>query len=107
MPFMRRVGRPGLLGTAVRTAVVAGTATAVSGAVGGAVAQRQRERAAEEQHAAMLQQQDMDAAAPAAPAAPAAAPDLVQQLQQLGALRQQGILTDAEFEQAKRQLLGN
>lgn len=109
MPFIRRVGRPGLLGMAARTAVIAGTATAVSGAVAG----HQRDRAVEQQQAQMQQQEQMEQAAaaaavaaqPVAPAPQAAAPDLVTRLQQLGELRQQGLLNDAEFEQAKAQLL--
>lgn len=109
MPMMRRMGRPGLLGMAARTAVVAGTATAVSGAVAG----HQQAKAVEHQQAAQMQQQEqMEAAAAAAAAAApapvpqaAAVPDLVTRLQQLGELRQQGLLNDAEFEQAKAQLL--
>lgn len=115
MPLLRRAGRPGLLGMAARTAVVAGTATAVSGAV----QQRQINKAEAAQQEAMMQRQAIEetainavsgyAAPPAAPAAPpAAAPqlDLVSQLQQLGELKQQGLLNDAEFEQAKKQLMG-
>lgn len=114
--FMRRVGRPGLLGAAVRTAVVAGTATAVSGAV----AQRQHNRVVADQQATLQQQQEMEAAAEAAARnAMAAQPvqpvqpvppvgtDLVGKLAQLGELRQQGLLADQEFEQAKSQLLGS
>lgn len=114
MPIIRRVGRPGLLGMAARTAVVAGTATAVSGAV----SSHQRERAAEHQAAEQLAQQQYalqqaapapaapaPAAAPAAPA-PAAATDLVARLQQLGDLQAQGLLTAEEFALAKQKLLG-
>lgn len=114
MPLLRRAGRPGLLGMAARTAVVAGTATAVSGNV----ARRQQNRAASAaaQQEAEIQRrvaeeaafQPAYAAAPVAPVAPPAAPqlDLVSQLQQLGELKQQGLLSDAEFEQAKKQLMG-
>lgn len=115
--MMRRMGRPGLVGMAARTAVVAGTATAVSGAVAGH--QQQKANAAYEQQAYDAQQQQaaMDAAAaqavanaqaaaPPAPA-PAAAPsnDLMDQLTQLGALHAQGILSDDEFAAAKAKLL--
>ncbi|MBL3700768.1 SHOCT domain-containing protein [Leucobacter luti] len=106
---MGRVGRPGLLGMAARTAVVAGTATAVSGAV----ARRQHERAVAAQAQAAPVPAPAPAPAPAAAApAPAVAPapagtDLVAQLQQLAALQQQGLLSAAEFEQAKQQLLGS
>lgn len=108
MPILRRGGRPGLLGMAARTAVVAGTATAVSGAV----AQRQHDRAVE--HQAHEQQQVQEqvqrfssaAAAPQAPTAAEPAVDVVAKLQQLGELHQQGLLTSDEFARAKQQLLG-
>lgn len=115
---LRRMGRPGLVGMAARTAVVAGTATAVSGNV----ARRQNARAqdqANEQAAADQQayeaqqyqaQQAAAAQAAAAPPPPAAAPaggtDLVAEIQKLAALRDQGILDDAEFAAAKAKLLG-
>ena len=101
MPLMRRAGRPGLVGMAARTAVVAGTATAVSGNV----ARRQQERA----NADYEQQQQEAAAQEAAQAPPAqSAPggDMVGELQRLAALHQQGVLTDEEFAAAKSKLLG-
>ncbi len=96
----RRVGRPGLVGTAARTAVIAGTATAVSGRM----QRRQMSRAQQEAAAAQP-----PAAAPPPP--PAAAPgagsdDMIAQLQKLGELHQQGILTDEEFAAQKAKLLG-
>jgi hypothetical protein len=115
-----RGGRPGLIGMAARTAVVAGTATAVSGRV----AHRQNEKYAQQeydQQAAAQQQweaqqyQAQQAAAqqaaapppPPPPAAPAAGgTDVVAELQKLATLRQQGILDDAEFAAAKAKLLG-
>ena len=62
----RRVGRPGLIGTMARTAVISGTASAVSGNV----QRRQMRRAAEEQaqYAAPPPQATQYAAPPAAPA---------------------------------------
>lgn len=78
----------GLLRMAARTAVVAGTATAVSGSV----ALRQEEKYAGQQAAAQ-------AAAPAAG-------DPTAQLQQLAALHAQGVLTDDEFAAAKAKALG-
>lgn len=117
--MMRRVGRPGLIGMAARTAVVAGTATAVSGSV----ARHQQNRANQQYEAqayeAQQQQAAMDAAAAQAvanaqaaapPPAPAAAPagggtDMMAQLQQLGTLHAQGILSDEEFAAAKAKLL--
>ncbi|MGW5318990.1 SHOCT domain-containing protein [Nocardia thailandica] len=118
MPLrMGRVGRPGLLGTVARTAVVAGTATATSNAVN----RRASRRAAEHQAYADQQQQPAyqpqpyaqqpqqyappPAQAPAAQAADAG-PDLVTRLQQLSELHSSGALSDAEFAAAKAQLLG-
>lgn len=105
MPILRRGGRPGLLGMAARTAVVAGTATAVSGAV----AQHQQNRAAD--HSAQHQQAAQYVPAPQAPQATmeardAPAVDVVARLQQLGDLHTQGLLTAEEFALAKQQLLG-
>lgn len=102
----RRMGRPGLLGTAARTAVVAGTATAVSGNV----ARRQNARAqakAEEQYAEQEQQQQQYAAPAAAPAPEpeTSTDDLIAQLKKLGELKEAGVLDDAEFQAAKAKLL--
>lgn len=96
MPLVgARGGRPGLLGAAARTAVVAGTAQAV----GGRVARRQQQRYAQE---------DAQAVPPPPPPPAAAAPvdPAVAQLQQLSALRDQGILTEDEFAAKKAQVLG-
>jgi membrane protease subunit (stomatin/prohibitin family) len=87
---MRRRG-PGVVGTMARTAVVAGTATAVSGRV----ARRQ---------ASKYQQEQAAQAPPEAP--PASADDTTAQLQQLAELHAQGILTDEEFAAKKAQILG-
>jgi hypothetical protein len=84
---------------AARTAVVAGTATAVSGRV----ARRQNEKWAEQDQAAYDQQ--MAQQAPQAPPAPAA-DDKTAELQNLAQLHSQGILTDDEFAAAKAKLLG-
>ena len=107
MAFIARGGRPGLLGMAARTAVVAGTATAVSGAV-----VRNQQRRAAEQHARTLQTPVPPAPAPVdAPAAAgastgrAAGDDFFAQVERLAALHQQGILTDDEFGLAKQRLL--
>lgn len=105
MPYISRMGRPGLLGLAARTAVVAGTATAVSGGM----AAHQRRKAQNEYEAAQYeatQQQAALSVTPPAPA-PATAPvDLVVELQRLGELKTQGLLTDDEFAAAKARLLG-
>ena len=101
---MMRRGRPGLIGMAARTAVIAGTATAVSGAVAGRQADKQQtaaEAAAYEQQQAAAQMQ--------AQAAPAAAPpqdELTAKLEQLASLHAQGILSDEEFASAKAKALG-
>jgi hypothetical protein len=102
--FARR--GPGLVGMAARTAVVAGTATAVSGRV----ARRQQSKYAE-QDAAYMQQQGAAMAsgaeqAMAPPPAAAAEPDYAAELQQLAQLKSQGILTEEEFEAKKKQILG-
>ena len=97
-----RSGRPGLLGTAAHTAVVAGTATAVSGRV----VQRQSAGQREGGEAA-LDEQAQAAASQAPPAPPLAAQsdDLISQLRELGQLRQQGVLTEEEFATQKARLL--
>ena len=83
----------GLLRMAARTAVVAGTATAVSGRV----ARRQAARY-DQQYAQEPQQY--------APEPPAAEDDATAQLQKLAALHTQGVLTDEEFSAAKGKILG-
>ncbi|ROS75174.1 putative oligomerization/nucleic acid binding protein [Curtobacterium sp. PhB130] len=100
MPF-RRFGRPGLLGLAARTAVVAGTASAV----GGAVATHQQENAQrrEEANAYELEQTIPTSQVPAP--SPPGPTDLMSELDRLSALRQQGLLSDQEFTAAKQRLL--
>ena|SRR5579859_3141886 len=101
---LARASRPGLIRTVGRTAVVAGTATAVSGRV----AERQQARAEAAQAEAAP-----PPAAPAPPAPPAETAagggsgpgDTIEALERLGALRQQGLLDDAEFAAAKAKLL--
>lgn len=89
---------PGLLRGMARTAVVAGTATAVSNRV----SRRQGQRWAQQE---ATYYEPEPAPAPAAPAAPAA-PDPIAQLKQLGELHQQGVLTDEEFAAQKARILG-
>jgi Short C-terminal domain len=90
---------PGLLRGVARTAVVAGTATAVSNRV----SRRQARRWGGEDPYA--QQQAYAEPAPA-PAAVEAGPDPVTQLRELAKLRDDGILTDEEFAAEKRKILG-
>lgn len=85
---MPRIGR-----AIARTAVVAGTATAVSGKVSQNQANKQAEKEAAE-----------TAAAPAPAAAPDADP--VAEIERLGALKDKGLLTDEEFSAAKAKILG-
>jgi Short C-terminal domain len=89
---------PGLLRGVARTAVVSGTATAVSGRV----ARRQDQRWAEQE----AQQQPQAAPPPAAAPAPAAGSSTIDQLKELGELKAQGILTEEEFAAQKAKLLG-
>ncbi len=96
---MPRFGRPRLIGTVARTAVIAGTATAVSGGV----QRRQAERAEQQQVAA--QQQAAPAPAPVAPEPEAAESSMIDQLKELAALKDQGILTDEEFAAQKAKVL--
>jgi hypothetical protein len=92
MPMRRRP----LMRTVGRTAVIAGTATVVAGGVN----RRQQQRAA--------QQPAPEAAAPEAAAPVAAAPDsddLINKLKELANLKDQGILTEAEFTDQKTKIL--
>ncbi|MDF2558920.1 MAG: hypothetical protein K0R99_366 [Microbacterium sp.] len=110
---LRRFGRPGLIGLAARTAVVAGTASAV----GGAMSRHQQERAQgqyeQQQYEAAQQQAQVDAAAQNAAAQYAAPPaaaaptgdDLIAKLQQLASLKDAGVLSETEFAAAKQKLL--
>ena len=100
----RGVGRPAqpsLVNTAARTAVVVGTASAVSNKAAA-------NQAAKAQAAAPAPPAADVAAAPApAPDAPAAlSDDVYEQLKKLGELREAGILTDAEFDAKKAHILG-
>lgn len=100
----------GLIGGIARTAVVAGTATAVSNRVSRRQAGRWATQSDADAYRAQQQQpyQQPAYSPPPPPPAPAAVDSnlLIEQLQKLGALRDQGILTDAEFEVQKARLLG-
>ncbi|MFE7897379.1 SHOCT domain-containing protein [Streptomyces sp. NPDC057424] len=94
---------PGLIRGVARTAVVAGTATAVSNRV----TRRQQGRwAAQQAYEAPPVQQASQAEPPPAPAA-SDMPSKIEQLKQLGELKDQGVLTEAEFEEQKRTILGS
>ncbi|MGZ4202877.1 MAG: SHOCT domain-containing protein [Thermoleophilaceae bacterium] len=93
----------GLLGGMARTAVVAGTATAVSNRVSRRQAQKWSQQGSEYQpvqrvgYAEQPPQQQY--------AEPAPAPDPIQQLKDLAELKNQGILTEQEFAQQKAKIL--
>jgi len=91
MPMRRRP----VLRTVGRTAVIAGTATAVAGGVN-----RRQQRRADQQQAA----QPAPEAAPAE-AAPPDSDDLINKLKELANLKDQGILTEAEFADQKAKIL--
>jgi hypothetical protein len=103
----RRMGRPGLVGMAARTAVVAGTATAVSGNVSRRQQSKADAQAAEQQQAqqqyAPPPQEYVQAAPPAQPEE--STEDLIAQLKKLGDLKEAGVLDEAEFQTAKAKLL--
>lgn len=124
-----RRGRPSLVGTMARTAVIAGTATAVSSGVSGAMNNSAQQKATAQQamaqQQAAAQQAQLDAAvqqalaqqqaaqaAVAAPAAPALATggltdENIAQLKKLAELQQAGILTTEEFEAQKAKILAS
>jgi hypothetical protein len=108
---------PGLLRGVARTAVIAGTASAVNGRVQRRQAEKFADRDAAiyaDRNAAYQQQMESAAPpppppqAPPPPAAPAAAAgdDVLDQLTKLGALRDSGVLTDEEFAAQKAKILG-
>lgn len=123
----RRIGRPGLVGTMARTAVVAGTATAVSKGVSGAMSGKQQQQAAAQQQAAYAQgQQDVLAQQQAAVIEEAETQARIDQavaqatahlqpamsdderfakLAKLGELKAAGILTEEEFAAEKARIL--
>jgi hypothetical protein len=96
--FARR--GPGLVRAAATTAVVAGTA--------GAVRHRQDQKYARQDQEAYEQQmyQEQMAAQQQAAAAAPAEPDYAAELEKLAQLKNQGILSDEEFEAKKKQILG-
>ena len=112
--MMRRRGGAGIVGTMARTAVIAGTATAVSNKVSerqyNKSAQKQQEQMADQ--AAFSNQQEiaqMEAQMQALQAqqfqAAASPPDLTAKLQQLAELKASGVLSEEEFAAAKAKLL--
>ena len=113
----------GLLRGMARTAVVAGTASAVSGRVqrrqaskfaekDAATAAKQQEaydaQMAQQQPPPQAYQQPVYQQPPPPPPAPSGgiSDDAIQQLKELGALKEQGILTEEEFVAQKAKILG-
>ena len=94
MPMMRR--RP-VLRTVGRTAVIAGTATAVAGGV----SRHQQNKYAQQDAGAQAEQVPPAAAAPAAPDSD----ELINKLKELANLKDQGILTEQEFNDQKAKIL--
>jgi hypothetical protein len=97
MPMMRR--RP-VMRTVGRTALIAGTATAVAGGV----SRHQQQKYAQQEAA----QEPAYAPQDVAPAPAAAAPssdELIDKLKELAQLKEQGILTEAEFDAQKAKIL--
>jgi len=108
----RRRGGRGVVGVMATTAVVAGTAGAVSHRQQqryAGQAQAQESQAAEQQAAADSQQQlaDLQSQVDSMQAAPAGgSPDMMAQLQQLESMQAAGLLSPEQFEAAKNKLLG-
>jgi hypothetical protein len=96
----RRYGRPGLVGTMARTAVIAGTATAVSGSVAD---RRQAPAQPAPPPAAPVQ---ATPAPPPEPTTPASQDATMAELERLAEMKQEGLLTDEEFAVMKARLLG-
>jgi hypothetical protein len=89
-----------------RTAVVAGTATAVSNRVSRRQAQRWQQQGYYDEPEPQQQYQQPPPQQYAPPPPAEEAPDPIEQLKQLGALHEQGILTDEEFAAQKAKILG-
>jgi hypothetical protein len=110
----------GLIGGMARTAVVAGTATAVSNRVSRRQANRwaakdqqeyesqayEQQQAYDQQQAYAPQPQQVYAAPPPQPAAPTQ-DDMITQLQKLGELKAAGVLTEEEFAAQTAKILGS
>ena len=111
--MMRRRGGPGVLSTMARTAVIAGTATAVSNKVAhaGAAKAAAKQQAAQEAAASQGQIEQLQGqlagmqAQQAETAALGSAGATMAQLQQLAQIKESGMLTDEEFATMKARLL--
>lgn len=98
----------GLLRGVARTAVVAGTATAVSNRVSRRQANRWSQQEQQQAYQQQAYQQQYEQPPPPPPPAEAApAPDPIAQLKDLAELKEKGILTDEEFQAQKAKILGS
>jgi hypothetical protein len=97
----------GLLRGVARTAVVAGTATAVSNRVSRRQANRWAQQDEEAYYAQQSEQQQYQQQPQPTQAAAATAPDPIAQLKDLADLKDKGILTEAEFQAQKAKILGS
>lgn len=93
------LGRRPLMRTVGRTAVIAGTATAV----GGRVARHQQQKYEQQDEQAYAQQQQ--AAAPPAAAGAGPSDEAINKLKELAQLKDQGVLTQEEFDAQKAKIL--
>ena len=103
---------PGLLRGVARTAVVAGTATAVSNRVSRRQANRwtqqsEAQATSNSSSTTSSRRRSTPSRRSLSPLRSAAAPDPIEQLKQLAELKNQGILTDAEFEAQKAKILSS
>jgi hypothetical protein len=94
---------PGLLRGVARTAVVAGTATAVSNRV----SRRQANRWASQDQGSQYYEEPPQQYAPPPPEPAAPQADRLTQLKELGALKEQGVLSEEEFAAEKARILGS
>jgi hypothetical protein len=98
---------PGLIRGVARTAVVAGTATAVSNRVSRRQANRWSQQEEQQYYEQQQAQQAYAAQQPAPAPAPAAGDDMVAKLTELKGLLDQGILTQEEFDAQKAKILNS
>jgi len=97
---------PGLMRGMVRTAAVVGTATATRGAVNRRQANKNAQAYAQAEQTAYAQQAPPPQEEYYAPPPPAPEEDVITQIERLGALKAQGLLTEEEFAAQKAKLLG-
>jgi Short C-terminal domain len=100
---------PGLVRGMARTAAVVGTATATRNAVNRRQADKNAQAYAQAESTAAAQvapPPQQYAPPPPAPTAPAAQEDAITQIERLGALKAQGLITEEEFNAQKAKILG-